>query len=225
MSGVCDMKSILIIGLGDFGHYLCRDFAKMKNEIMIIDKDETAIEDLLDVATTSLIADCTREVTLKKLGVANFDLCFVCISGDFQSNLVITSMLKDLGAKYVISQASNDVHKKFLLRNGADEIIHPHEDSAMRAAVKYNNEHIFDYINLKGGYSIYEISPLKEWIGSSILDSDIRKIHNVYIIAVISARGVTSYMPNPKTVIHRDDRLLALANENDMEKLLKLAEK
>ncbi|MCD8379333.1 MAG: TrkA family potassium uptake protein [Lachnospiraceae bacterium] len=215
------MKSILIIGLGNYGHYLCRDLANLKNEIMIIDKDETVLEDLLDVATSSLIADCTRESVLKRIGVSNFDICFVCISGNFQNSLEITSLLKDLGAKYVISQVSNEVHAKFLLRNGADEVILPNKDSAIRAAMKYNNDHIFDYIDLKGGYSIYEITPLKEWVGKSILDSDIRARYDVYIIAITSPDQTTNYMPNPKTVIKEGDHLLVLAHESRMNQLIK----
>ncbi len=156
------MKSILIVGLGDFGHHLCRHLARLKNEIMIIDKDETAIEDLTDLVTSSMIADCTQKSVLQSLGVNSFDICFVCIGSNFQSNLIITNTLKELGAKYVISQTNDETLAKFLLHNGADEIIHPKKDSAMRAAVKYNNDHIFDYIDLKDGYSIYEITTNNE---------------------------------------------------------------
>lgn len=219
------MKSILIIGLGDFGHYLCRDLASMKNEVMIVDRDESALEDLLDIATSSLIADCTRESVLKKLGVRNFDICFVCISDNFQSNLEITSLLKDLGAKYVVSQVSSEVHAKFLLRNGADEVIHPNKGSAMRAAVKYNNDNVFDYINVKNEYAVYEITPLKEWLGKSILESNIRARYDVYVVAIISSPGeahsVTQYMPSPQTVIQPGDHLLVLASEQMMDRLLK----
>ncbi|MCD8249474.1 MAG: TrkA family potassium uptake protein [Lachnospiraceae bacterium] len=201
-------KSFLIIGLGDFGSYLCRDLAKMKNEIMIVDKDERALEDLLDVATSSLIADCTRESVLKKIGVGNFDVCFVCISHDFQSNLEVTSLLKELGAQYVVSQAANDVHVKFLLKIGADEVIHPNRDSAKRAAVKYNSEHVFDYFDLKDGYSVYEITPLPEWVGRSILDSNIRARYDIYIVAVIRTGGGTEFMPVPQTIIGSGDHLM-----------------
>ncbi len=214
-------KSFLIIGLGDFGSYLCRDLAKLKNEIMIVDKDERALEDLLDVATSSLIADCTRESVLKKIGVGNFDVCFVCISHDFQSNLEVTSLLKELGAQYVVSQAANDAHVKFLLKIGADEVIHPNRDSAKRAAVKYNSEHVFDYVDLKDGYSVYEITPLPEWVGRSILDSNIRARYDIYIVAVIRAGGGTEFMPGPQTVIGHGDHLMVLTNEETMENLLR----
>ncbi|MCC8047044.1 MAG: TrkA family potassium uptake protein [Clostridiales bacterium] len=215
------MKSILIIGLGDFGHYLCRDLANLKNEIMIVDQDETAMEDLLDIVSDSLIADCTRESVLKKLGVDNFDICFVCISGNFQCSLEITSLLKDLGAKYVVSMVRSEVHAKFLLRNGADEVIHPNRGAAMRAAVKYNNDHIFDYIDLKDGYSIYEITPMKDWIGRTILASDIRARHGLYIVGIIGTDGHTNFMPDPQTMIRDGEHLLVLAHRDTIDRLMK----
>ncbi len=217
------MKSILIIGAGNFGHYLCRDLAALQNEIMIIDKNENALEDLLDVATDSMIADCTRESVLKRLGVSNFDMCFVCLneaSANFQTCLEVTSLLKDLGANYIVSLAENAVDEKFLLRNGADEVIRPNKDSAIRAAVKYNNDNIFDYIDLKDGYSIYEITPLSQWVDKSILDSNIRVNYNVYIIGIVHTNGSTDFMPDPKTVIHADDHLLTLSHENTMNALM-----
>ncbi len=214
------MKSILIIGLGDFGHYLCQDLVKLKNEIMVVDKDENALDDLLDVATTTLIADCRHESVLKRIGVDNFDLCFVCIGNDFQSNLEITSLLKDLGAGYVVSLAGNEIHTKFLLRNGADEVIHPNKDSAIRAAVKYNSDHVFDYIDLKDGYSIYEITPAKDWVGKSILASDIRARSEINILGITGADGKANFMPSPDTVIHADDHLTVLAHETTMNEFI-----
>lgn len=151
------MKSILIIGLGRFGTHLCQDLAKLDNEIMIVDKDEASLEDLLPLVVSAKIGDCTNEKVLKSLGVGNFDYCFVCIGENFQSSLEITSLLKDLGAKYVVSKANRDIHAKFLLRNGADEVIYPDRDIAEKVAVRFsanrsltmwNSEIIFPFTKL-----------------------------------------------------------------------------
>ena len=150
------MKSILIIGLGRFGTHLCQDLAKLDNEIMIVDKDEASLEDLLPLVVSAKIGDCTNEKVLKSLGVGNFDYCFVCIGENFQSSLEITSLLKDLGAKYVVSKANRDIHAKFLLRNGADEVIYPDRDIAeklqsvflqIRSLTMWNSEIIFHLRN------------------------------------------------------------------------------
>ena len=132
------MKSVLIIGLGRFGHHLCIDMANRGNEVMVIDKDEKKTPDLLEYATAVRVGDCTNEEVLRSLGVGNFDLCFVCIGSNFQSSLEITSLVKELGAKHVVSKANRDIHAKFLLRNGADEVFYPDRDIAERLAVKYS---------------------------------------------------------------------------------------
>ena len=155
------MKSILIIGLGRLGHHLCENMIRLGNEVMIVDKAEEKVEDLLPIATNAKIGDCTNEEVLRSLGVGNFDVCFVCIGSNFQSSLEITSLVKDLGARYVVSKANRDIHAKFLLRNGADEVIYPDKDVAERLAVKHSTNNVFDYIELADGYSIFEISPMR----------------------------------------------------------------
>ena len=216
------MKSILIIGMGRFGRHLCRELLEQGNEIMIVDREEDAIEDMASLVTSALIADCTRESVLRKIGVSNFDICFVCIGEDFQCNLEITSLLKDLGAPYVVSKTNSEIHAKFLLRNGADEIIHPDKDIAERAAVKYSNDNVFDYIELQDDYSIYEISPLSSWIDCSIKQSDIRAKYKVAVIGIISEKGKkTAIMPSPNYIIREGDHLMVIAHKKDISELIK----
>lgn len=125
---------------------------------------------LADEVTSAQIADCTDENALRALGVKNFDLCFVCIGSDFASSLLITSMLKEMGAARVVAKAARDVHAKLLLRNGADEVVYPERDSAERLATRLSARNVFDYIELTDEYSIYEIPPLDSWVGRSVRD-------------------------------------------------------
>ena len=124
------MKSILIIGLGRFGQHLCSKMAELKNEVMVVDTKAEVVEAMMPLVTNAQIGDCTNVEVLKSMGVRNFDLCFVCIGTNFQSSLEITSLVKEMGAKRVISKATRDIQAKFLLRNGADEVIYPEKDIA-----------------------------------------------------------------------------------------------
>ena len=178
------MKSILIIGMGRFGQHLCRNLAALENEIMIVDQEEERLEDMLPLVVSAKIGDCTNETVLKSLGIDNFDICFVCIGTNFQSSLEITSMLKEMGARYVVSKANRDIHAKFLLRNGADEVIYPDRDIAEKLAVRYSANHVFDYIELTDEFSIYEIPPLPEWVGKSLKELALRNVHHISILAV-----------------------------------------
>lgn len=214
------MKSILIIGLGRFGTHLCKDLARLDNEIMIVDRDESRLEDLLPLVVSAKIGDCTNEKVLKSLGVGNFDICFVCIGENFQSSLEITSQLKDLGAAYVVSKANRDIHAKFLLRNGADEVIYPDRDIAEKVAVRFSANQVFDYVELANGFSIYEIAPLPEWIGHSIKEMNIRVAYNANIIGIKTADGV-QLMPNADYIFCQNEHLMILGHQHNMEKIIK----
>lgn len=176
------MKSVLIIGMGRFGHHLCQKFVELDNEVMIMDNREEALEDMLPFVTSAKIGDCTNVEVLKSIGIGNFDACFVCIGTNFQSSLEITSLLKENGAKYVISKATRDIQAKFLLRNGADEVVYPDRDIAQKIAVRYSANHVFDYIELDSEYGIYEIPVMEEWIGKSIVEVNFRSRYKVNIL-------------------------------------------
>ena len=117
------MKSILLIGLGRFGRHVAEELNKLGHEVMAVDKDEERVEDVMSYVTAAQIGDSTKQEFLESLGVSNYDVCIVTISSNFQSSLETTSLLKELGAKFVVSRAARDVQAKFLLRNGADEVV------------------------------------------------------------------------------------------------------
>ena len=214
------MKSILIIGMGRFGAHLCMDLSKLDNEIMIVDREEEKLEDLLPYVTSAKIGDCTNEKVMKSLGVGNFDLCFVCIGSNFQSSLEITSLLKEFGASYVVSKANRDIHAKFLLRNGADEVIYPDRDIAEKVAVRFSANQVFDYVELGSGYSIYEIAPLPEWIGKSVREINVRVKYNINIIGIKGDSGI-SLTPGADYIFQNGEHLMIIGSQKDIAKIVK----
>lgn len=213
------MKSILVIGIGRFGKHLCMDLVKNGNEVMAVDWKEDNLEDLLPIVASAKIGDCTREEVLKSFGVSNFDICFVCIGTNFQSSLEVTSLLKDLGAPYVISKATRDIQAKFLLKNGADEVIYPDRDIAKRIAIKVSANHVYDYIEM-GEYSIYEIRPLDEWIGKSIKELNFRVRYKANILG-IKQNGETKLLPDAEHVFAKDEHLMIIGEGKDIKQILK----
>ena len=178
------MKSILLIGLGRFGKHIARKLHELNHEVMAIDKDEEKVEEVLPYVTNAQIGDSMNEAFLRSLGVGNYDVCIVAIGNDFQGSLETTSLLKELGAKMVVSRAARDVQAKFLLRNGADEIVYPEKQLATWTAIRYSSDHIFDYIELNDEYAIFEIEVPENWIGHSVGEINIRKKYNINIMAI-----------------------------------------
>ena len=214
------MKSILIIGMGRFGRHLCKNLSQLGNQVMIVDEKEENLEEMLPYVVSAKIGDCTNENVLKSLGISNFDLCFVCIGTNFQSSLEITSLVKELGGCHVVSKANRDIHAKFLLRNGADEVIYPDRDIAEKLAVRYSANHVFDYIELTEEYSIYEIPPLPEWTGKTIKELDIRNRYGIHILGT-KVNGKAKLMPGASYVICQEEHLMVIGKKEDVDRILK----
>ena len=214
------MKSILIIGLGRFGKHMAQKFSEQGNDILAVDTDEDRVNAVLPFVTDAQIGDATNEMFVESLGVANFDLCVVAIGDSFQSSLETTSLLKDMGAKFVLSRASRDVHAKFLLRNGANEVVYTEKETAERLAGKYGNDSVFDYIEINEDYSIYEIGVPDSWVGKSILDKKVRTKYNISILA--TKRGKEIYpLPHPDHVFSETESLMILGRNEDVKRLIK----
>lgn len=215
------MKTILIIGMGKFGHHLCQEMLKYGNEIMVVDQAQDRVADLVSEVTNIKIADCTNPEALASIGVSNFDLCFVCIGNNFQSSLEITNLLKEMGANYVVSKADRDIQAKFLLKNGADDVIYPDKDIAERVAVRYSANRVFDYVGLSDDYSVYEIETADEWIGKTIGEVNFRAKYHVSIIGA-KKNGASNILLSADHVFSKEEHLMLLGRNEDIEKLLKI---
>lgn len=211
------MKSILIIGLGRFGRHVAMTLSDMGHQIMAVDIREERVDKVLPYVTNAQIGNSTNEEFLSSLGIRNFDVCFVAIGDNFQNSLETTSLLKELGAKMVVSRAARDVHAKFLLRNGADEVVYPEKQLASWAAIRYTCDHIFDYIELNNEYSVFEVSIPEAWIGRSIGDLDIRNKYNINIMA-LKKHGQLNLDISSDTYISPGETMLVLGNNNDIHK-------
>lgn len=211
------MKSILLIGLGRFGRHIAAKLDELGHQVMAIDIKEDRVDAVLPFVTNAQIGDSTNEDFLGSLGVRNFDVCIVAIGGNFQNSLETTSLLKELGAKLVVSRAERDVQAKFLLRNGADEVVYPEKQMANWTAIRYSADHIFDYIELTEEYAIFEVEVPKEWLGKTIGEIDIRRKYNINIMAT-KKNGELNITISPDVKFTEGQTMLVLGRNKDIQK-------
>jgi trk system potassium uptake protein TrkA len=210
------MKTFLVIGIGRFGRHLCKKLYDLGYEVMAVDSREECINSVLDYTTDSMIGDSTNETFIRSLGVDSFDTCFVAIGDNFQNSLETTSLLKEAGAKVVVARASREVHRKFLLRNGADKVVYPELEMAEWSAIRYSSEHILDYIPLPGANSIFEVALPGTWIGKSISELHIRKQHNLNIVG-IKKDGHLDMIIDPELRLEKGMSLLVIGKDKDIQ--------
>ncbi len=212
------LQSMLVIGLGRFGLNLSQKLAELGNEVMCVDRDEDPVNRIAPLVTSAQIGDCTDEAVLAELGVDQYDVCFVCMSDDFQSSLEITSLLKEHGARRVVSKADRDIHAKFLLKVGADFVVNPERDMAQRTAVRYSARNMFDYIELDDDYAIFEMETPESWAGRTALELNIRARYNVNIIGTKWQGRVVPYTDASRP-FERGAHLVMAGSKKDIQRL------
>lgn len=215
------MKSILLIGLGRFGKHIAMHLNQLGHQVMAVDHEEERIEAVLPFVTNAQIGDSTNAYFLESLGISNYDVCIVAIGNDFQSSLETTSLLKELGGKMVVSRAARDVQAKFLLRNGADEVVYPEKQLAKWTAIRYSTDHILDYIELDEDHAMFEVSVPEAWAGRTIGQIDIRKKFSINIMG-IKKSGKLELSISPDTVLEAEDTMLVLGRNKNLQKCFRI---
>ena len=215
------MKNVLIIGLGRFGIHIAMQLNQLGHEVMAVDWKEERVDKVLSFVTNAQIGDSTNAEFLQSLGIGNYDICFVTIGESFQNSLETTSLLKELGAKLVISRAERDVQEKFLLRNGADKVVYPEKQVAKWASFRYTDDHILDYMEVDASHAIFEVEVPEEWVGKTVGGLDIRKRYNINILAVKNEEEF-SIAISPETYFAENDKLLVLGEYRALQKCFRI---
>ena len=215
------MKNILLIGVGRFGRHIAMHLNQLGHQVMAVDRNEERIDAVMPYVTNAQIGDSVNADFLRSLGVGNYDVCIVTIGSSFQDSLETACLLKELGAKWVVSRAERDVQEKFLLRNGADQVVYPEKQIANWAAIRYTADHIHDYIEVDDSHAIFEVEVPGDWIGKTIGELDIRKKYSISILA-IKTDGKMNMAIGPDMELSSEDTLLVLGTYRDMQKCFRI---
>lgn len=213
------MKNVLLIGMGRFGKYVALKLSELGHEVMAVDKSEERIEKVMDFVASARIGDATNKSFLTTLGITDYDLCIVAIGDCFLESLEITSLLKELGAKYVVSRAASMTQEKFLLRNGADSVVFPERQLANWTAIRFTSDNIDNYVEVSEDYAIFEVKTPVEWNNKRIGEIDVRKRYGINILGIRNGKMMMN--PSFDVVLHRDETLLVLGRYEDLHRIFR----
>lgn len=210
------MKSYVVIGLGRFGTELAMKLYEMGNEVLAIDEDSDVIQRISDHVTHAVIGNATDEMVLRSVGIRNFDCAIVSVASDIQASVLITLMLKELGVKHVIAKAQSEIHLKLLQKIGADRIVFPERDMAVRLAQSLSEANVLEFIELSDEFSIIEMKPLKSWVSKTLKDLDIRSKHGVNVIAIRDKKTRQFTVSPPADYVISNDDFMIIVGKNDI---------
>jgi len=211
-------KQYVVIGLGRFGSSVAQTLYSLGNDVLVIDKNEDLVQDISDSVTHAVQMDATDESALRTLGLRNFDVAIITIGANIQSSIMATLLVKELGIKYIVAKANNDLHAKVLTKIGADRVILPEKDMGVRVAHNISSSSILDYIELSTDYSIIEIKVPEEWKGKTIMNLKLRSKYGLNVMAIKNKKDI-NISPLPDEVINENDVLVAVGASQDLVKL------
>lgn len=211
-------KQYLVIGLGRFGKSMAKTLYELGNDVLAVDSREDNVQNISHYSTEAVQTDAAEEENLKAIGAGNFDVAVIGIGNDIQSSVIVTLLLKEMGLKYVIAKANTELHAKILYKIGADKVVFPEKDTAIRVAHNLVSSSILDFIELSSEYRLTEILCMKEWIGKDLSSLDIRQRYGINIIAVKRNREI-NVSPSSDFVLLEGDTIIAIGGQKEIEKL------
>lgn len=211
-------RQFAVLGLGRFGQSLVKTLIENDCDVLCCDKDIEIVNEMSKYGCHSVQADVTDVHVLDQFGINNFDVVVVAIGEDMEGSILATMMAKELGAKFVIAKAKNDIQKSILEKVGADRVVLPERDMGVRIANTLITTNIIDYINLSDKFAIVEVQPHKNWINNSILDSNIRAKYGLNIVAIKRKKRII-VSPLPNEIIEKDDVLVVVGKNDSIQKI------
>ncbi|KQL53040.1 potassium transporter Trk [Heyndrickxia shackletonii] len=208
-------KQFAVFGLGRFGGSLVKEFHELATEVLAVDKDIDKVNDMAQYATAAVQANTIDEMTLKNLGIRNFDLVFVSFGDDIEASILTSLLLKDMGVKQVWAKAQNSYHEKVLDKIGVDRIINPERDMAKRIAHHIVSEKILDYIELSKEYGIVEIMATEKIHLKTLVELDVRAKYGCNIVAIKRGTDIV-VSPMAEDKIFKGDILIVIGKNEDI---------
>ncbi|KZE83524.1 potassium channel family protein [Paenibacillus elgii] len=205
-----------VIGLGRFGSSLAKELIKLGYEVLGIDKDEEAVEEMSDELTHVVVADATDEDVIRSLGIRNFDCAVVSIGDDIQASILTAILLKDSGVGMVVAKALSELHGKVLQKIGVDRVIYPERDMGIRVAHQLVSPNLLDYIELSKDYTIAELAVPRSLNGRSLKELDPRARYGCSVVAINKKNGVI-IAPTAEDMVEERDVMVVIGTNEQIE--------
>lgn len=212
-------KQFAVIGLGRFGTSVAKTLSALGHDVLAMDKNEHAVQVIMQDVTQAVQADARDEETLRALGVRNLDVAIVAIGDDLEANILITLMLKEMGIPYVVAKAQSVQHGKVLEKIGADKIVYPEQDMGIRLANNLIRTNVMDFIELSLDFSIFEIIAPAQFVNKTLGKLNLRAVYKINVVAIKKGKEKIVIAPGANEVVEEKDILVIVCNKKALEKL------
>lgn len=216
------MKSFVVIGLGRFGTSVAEELYALGHEVLAMDREESRAQRVAETITHTMIADAKDETVLQSIGVRNFDGIIVCMT-DIEDSVMVSLMLKDMGAKYIVAKSQSKQHSRMLELIGVDRIVFPEQDMGVRLAQTISSRRVLDFIELSPDYAIVELPLPRSWAEKTLAEIGARKQFGINVLAVRREKDKTYVSPKAEFLLKEKDILILVGENRNIRKLEQLS--
>ena len=211
-------QNFAIVGLGRFGGSICRTLIEAGQEVLAIDSNEDRVNEYMNIATQAVVANAQDEMTLRSLGIRNFDHVIVAIGEDIQASILVTLMVKEMGVPNILAKAQNEYHARVLEKIGADRVVHPERDMGIRIAHNLVSKNILDYLELSDKYSLAEIRVSNpKFFNKTLSELNFRQRFDLPVVAIRSVDQTVIASPAADEYVRENDNLLVIGETGDVD--------
>ena len=213
-------KQVCVIGLGRFGAKVASALFQQHHEVLAIDRDQQVVQSMLGKVTYVVEADATSEGALRDLGVGDMDVAVISVGSQIQSSIIATMQVKTMGVPFVVARASDEQHAEILHRAGADKVVFPEEDAALRVANVDLNPNTMEYMGITDRHGIHKLRPPEHMRRRSLRDAGLGAGHGNDVVVLVLRRG-REYILHPADdeVIGEGDTLVVAGSQEDVERV------
>ncbi|HBL3716491.1 potassium transporter Trk [Enterococcus faecium MRSN 11639] len=211
-------QNFAIVGLGRFGGSICRTLIEAGQEVLAIDSNEDRVNEYMNIATHAVVANAQDEMTLRSLGIRNFDHVIVAIGEDIQASILVTLMVKEMGVPNILAKAQNEYHARVLEKIGADRVVHPERDMGIRIAHNLVSKNILDYLELSDKYSLAEIRVSNpKFFNKTLAELNFRQRFDLTVVAIRRVDQTVIASPAADEYVRENDNLLVIGETSDVD--------
>ena len=211
-------KSYAVFGLGRYGIAVATELADNGAEVIAVDCDERIVNAAAAELPICKCADITDPEVIRQLGISNVDVVIIAMANNLEASVMAVTLCKDAGVPTVIAKCGSEMHRRILLRVGADQVVFPENESGIRLAKNLLSSGFVDMVSLAKNVSMIELDVKPEWAGKNLIELNLRKKYSINVVAMRKEDSVSVDI-DPHAPLRAEDKLIVIANTEKLAKL------
>lgn len=211
-------REFVVIGLGRFGNSVAETLVSYNHNVLAIDISEARVQHVSSTLPHVVQLDATNEESLRQIGIGQFETGLVCISSNFEHNLLATTHLLQQGVNRVITKARTHTQKQILEKIGAHQVVLPEHEAGVHLGRQLSVDNFIDFLEIRDGISVIELNAPQTLYGHTLAECNLRQKLGLNVIAVTRGNEIIANL-SADFQIQEGDALLVIGRIEDAERL------